>query len=409
MTNICRQSIISIEKLHKLKGNIPMKAKYTRLVSLLLVGILLILSFVGCSSTKKIVICRECRTENPYIANFCLGCGAELWLDSGSGNSEVTTPNIDASQNTTPSIGGFEETTPSIDESQGTTPNIGGSEETTPSEDEEFLPDETWLLLESHVKSSGYTLKYYYDDNGYLLASESWDTSGTLRFQTIYTNDSYGNCVLMHIPLYKQLGFDADITIRNTYDGNGRLIKAYNEDWESYDQYFYDGDELVKIVHTEQNGEQSYEEYENGKLVRTFEDGETTEYYYDSKGRCTGTSDETLTVDEYGNITEDSEQTNRYITLDDYLAQNLHKNSYNKNNSGSGGNSSGGNSSGGSSSPSVCSACRGTGQGDECIGCDGKGQAISYYVNGSPVYRTCNGCKGKGYIICAYCGGDGYR
>ncbi len=351
--------------------------KIIRLASLLLVCILLILSAVGCdfdsssSSSKKTVVCDECDEKNPRSAKFCQECGAAL--------------------------------SSSKDKNDG---NFFDKDS-----------DDTWLLLESYVESTGYTLKYYYDRNGYLVGQESWSDTGELRTKTIYTNDSYGNCTLMYIPLYEQMGFDGNITFKNTYDSNGRLTRSYNEDWETYDYYYYDGDELIKIEHIDEKGNESYEEYDNGKIIRTFENGVTTDYYYNSNGKCTGTSNENLTVDEHGNITDDSFQTYEYITLKDYLAQNLHNNEYAKGNSNSGGNNnSGGNSNQGGNNnndydtPTVCTACRGSGQGMECVGCDGTGKALAYYdINDRPVYRTCLGCKGRGYISCAYCGGDGYR
>ncbi len=362
-----------------------MRKKFTRFASLVLVGILVVLYAVGCSTPEKVVVCKECDEENPKGAKFCMECGAEL-SSSKKGNSNE-----------------------GEDDSNKGSSNKGGS-------------SDKWLLLESYVESTGYTLKYYYDSNGYLVGQESWSDSFDLRSQTIYTNDSKGNCTLMYIPLYAQLGFDANITFKNTYDNEGRLVKAYNEDWETYDQYYYEGDELIKVVHVEEDGEESYKEYEDGKLIRTFEDGTTTDYYYDKNGKCTGTSNESLTVDENGNITKDASQTYKYITLKEYLAQNLHNNSYTQsgssNNGGdatTGGNSNnnGGNNNSNNNNgvtPSICSACSGSGRGRECIGCDGTGKALSYYdINDKPVYKTCLGCKGRGYISCAYCGGDGYR
>lgn len=418
-----------------------MKRRFVRFVSFLLAGILLI-TIVGCSAGDKTVKCLKCGKENAEAAKFCIECGDEL-SSSTVADSDKHNPNKDDQdeyveedddsdeddvKESTSSEGTFTESSPAESiptESTSAENTSSESNSTEPVSTEgastadgtgESSPAEKKLLRECYVKATAVTLKFYYDRNGYLVGRETWSEDGKMTFQSVFTNDSNGNCTQEYIPLYEQLGFNSRIDFENTYDTKGRLVKAYNVDWGSYDQYYYEDDELVKVLHVDSDAKESYEEYEGGRLIRTSKNDVITEYYYNDQGKCTGTSDENLTVDEWGNITEDAVQTYKYITLTDYIAQNLHLNEYTNgsiNSGGStnqGGNSSSGGNSGGSSTPSICTGCGGSGLGDKCIGCEGTGQYLAYYdINHNPVYFKCTPCKGTGYIICRFCGGDGYR
>lgn len=368
----------------------------------LFLSLVLILSIIAsfCSCNTSSLKCQSCGASCSNDMSFCPSCGEKIVLAA----------------NDLCSCGYKNQSGAKFCASCGNPLNQANNN----SNNNNTLPEKTWLLLEEHVKSTGYTIKHFYDSNGYKVGQESWTNNGTLNTYNKYTNDSKGNCVESYSSISASLGFKATTAYTNTYDTKGRLTKAVSESG-SYDQYYYDGNELVKVSHVNSRGEEYYDEYKNGKMVKSHRCDSTTGYqeitikfYYDNSGRCTGTSHKDFSADEYGNITEDAFCTYEYISLDDYLAQNLQNNKYAQggNSSNSGGSSGGSNQNSGSidSTSKTCTACGGSGKGMECIGCDGKGKALSYYdINDKPVYRTCNGCQGRGYIKCAYCGGDGLR
>ena len=356
--------------------------KALSLTALLLASCIL---FASCSILgEKILICSSCGAENSYLASYCKDCGTL----------------IQKKENTPSGIGG----------NNGNGQNNGTSNNNS--------EPKTWLLLTENIKSTGVTINYYYDGNGYLVGEESIRSDSTMASCTFYTNDSHGNPIEEYLPLLDQMGFDATHTIKNTYDAKGRLTKAYNEDYASYDQYHYEGNELVKVSHVKEDGTEYYEQYENGRLVRAYKkDGTTSwtpvtiEYYYDKKGNCTGTNYYThFEMDEYGNILADDYATYEYITLDDYLRQNLHDNDYvkNENDNSSGGNNNGGGNNNNTNKGTACLHCKQSGR-IECTACDGTGKVFSRFdEKGNKVMKTCMraGCSG-GKVKCYYCGGDG--
>lgn len=322
--------------------------------------------------------------ENDFGANFCAECGEPLDAqDNDNGNNDGGNNNDNGNN-----------------DNAG---NNGGSQEQ--------LEKKNWLLQEQRYDSTGRTFKYFYDADGYLVGKEVWDDNTGLFSYNTYANDGHGNCIEEFSSLGTFLGGDGITTYTNTYDTQGRLTKALS-DSGSYDQYYYEGDELVKVLHVDSDGEETYDLYENGRMTLSYRcDGttnykETTiEFNYDDSGRCTGTNNESFEVDEYGNILADpGGSTYKYITLEDYRSQNLHSNKYangqgGSSNGSSGNGSSGGSSGGSSSNGTKCLYCNQTGK-INCYACDGTGK-----VYGQTTCKVPSCYNGK--IKCPHCGGDG--
>jgi len=309
----------------------------------------------------------SCGYENEKGSKFCSGCGAQLTAQNNQSGSN------------------------------------GGQQ--------------TWLLLEEYIESTGVTIKYYYDRNGYLVGEASWRANGELNLETIYTNDSHGNCVEKYVPFWEQLGFDAYTTYQNTYDAKGRLVKSSSEDG-GYDQYEYAGDALAKISYVEADGTVYYDQYENGRLIRSYRkdaatgyEAATIEFYYDKSGNFTGASHNGFEMDRNGNLINDGHAAYKYITLADYISQNLYNNSYanaQNNNGNSGGNNSGNSGGNNSGNGTPCQYCKQSGK-MECSACDGTGKVFKEFdKNGNKVMKTCgNPSCSYGKIKCPYCRGDG--
>ena len=373
-----------------------------------LLTLTLLTSFYACGGGSSLSLeCEKCGTEYKLGALYCSSCGTPLSdskpvCSKGHENeagakfcAECGEPlnsgnNIDNSDNAT-------------NNSNGT--NSGNSDSQNESLQVE-LEQKKWLLSEQRYEENGRTFKYFYDANGYLVGQEVWDdTTGLFSYYT-YTNDGKGNCIEEYSSLSASFGAKDTITITNTYDTQGRLTKALR-DSGSYTQYYYEGDELVKVSHVNSNGEEYYDLYENGRMKLSYRCDSTTsyeeatiEFYYDDTGRCVGTNNEGFEVDEYGNIVADAGGcTYKYITEEDYRSQNLHNNKYangqNNNSSGSSGGSSGGSSSNGTK----CLHCNQTGR-MNCFACDGTGK-----VYGQTTCKVPSCINGK--IKCPYCGGDG--
>lgn len=379
-----------------------------------LLTLVLLTSFYACSGGSSLSLeCEKCGTEYKLGMRYCPSCGNSLVASKpvcSKGHENETGAKFCAECVEALNSGNDDNGNNATNNSNGAT-NSGNNDSQNDGSQEQ-LEIKNWLLQEQRYETTGRTFKYFYDANGYLVGQEVWDdTDGLFSYYT-YTNDGKGNCIEEYSSLSAYFGAKDTITITNTYDTQGRLTKALR-DSGSYDQYYYEGDELVKVSHVDSNGEEYYDLYENGRMTLSYRSDGTTnytettiEFYYDDSGRCTGTNNESFEVDEYGNIVADAGGcTYKYITEEDYRSQNLHNNKYaNGQNSNSSG-SSGGSSSSGSSNGVKCQWCRGGRY--TCKGCDGEGMVLSHYYNGKPMHKLCAVCHGECTVVCSYCGGDG--
>jgi len=200
---------------------------------------------------EMLAVCESCGHENDVKNKFCALCGSSLKKGGTSGNGVLGN-------------------------------NTGGNDA--------VIEQEIWLKT-SEVTPNGLTTVFFYDSNGYLLATRaSYTNTGKFYSISEYTNNINGQTERIQTTSARNnaLGdYNSHYEATYHYDANGLLTSVTSHAGTRTD-YAYDSEGRL-ISKTSGNSKTQYTYNENGTL--SFEiscSGDVTnqkyEYYYDASG-----------------------------------------------------------------------------------------------------------------------------